>query len=92
MRVNKLLSANLRPTASERIANGQLPGAAPSRMWAGHGSGQLCALCDQPITSDDVEYEVEVQRDSAPATFRFHRACESVWRGACTGDDLNRHP
>lgn len=92
MRLNKLLTANLRPTASERIAKGQLPGEAPLRTWGSQGSGLLCALCDQPITSDDVEYEIEAQLDNAIARFRFHRECESVWRGACSGGELNEHP
>jgi hypothetical protein len=40
-----------------KLADGRLPLARPSQMWAGHGTGEPCDACDQSITRDDVEYE-----------------------------------
>jgi hypothetical protein len=91
MPLNKLL-AELRPTARERIANGQLPRQAPLRMWGGRGSGEFCDLCDQPIQRDEVEYEVEANMDHSVLTLRFHIVCQSAWQLECAGDNLNKHP
>lgn len=87
------LEAELRPIARERIAKGQLPREAPSRMWGGRGNGQLCALCGKPIQRDEIEYEVEASIDGAARDFRFHMVCQSVWQLECARDDyLKKHP
>jgi hypothetical protein len=87
------LEAELRPIARERIASGQLPREAPSRIWGGHGTGQLCALCDKPIERDEVEYEVEEHIDGTVQLFRFHMVCQSVWQLECARDNyLRKHP
>jgi hypothetical protein len=64
-------------------------------MWAGHGTGQLCALCDKPIQRDEVEYEVEHHRldDEIAQTSRFHIVCQSIWQLECArADYLVKHP
>lgn len=87
------LEAELRPIARERIATGMLPGALTSHIWAGHGSGALCDLCDQPILSDEVEYEVEDKVGEAVETFRFHMVCQAVWQLECARHDyIKKHP
>jgi hypothetical protein len=87
------LEAELRPTARERIATGQLARDTPARIWAGKGTGQLCALCDKPIQRDEVEYEVEHHTDEVRRTFRFHIVCESVWKLECArADYLVKNP
>jgi hypothetical protein len=83
----------LRPIARRRIEEGQLPSEVPSRMWGGRGTGQLCALCDQPIHRGDVELEVEGRVHGAVRTFRFHWVCQSVWHIERGDDDyLENHP
>ena len=81
------LQADLWTLARERIAQGQLPREADARMWGGHGTGQPCTLCDNPIRRDEVEFEVEEHRDGAVHTFRFHRICQSVWQLECARGD-----
>ena len=93
MMLSPQLEAELRSIARRRIEQGQLPSAPPSRIWGGHGSGQLCALCDQPIQRGDVELEVEVHVHSVARTIRFHRDCQAIWQIECSGDDyLKNHP
>jgi hypothetical protein len=73
------LEAELRPVARERIATGQLPSEAPSRIWGGPGSGNACALCGKTIGSNEIEYEVEAHVRGVGRLFRFHMMCQSVW-------------
>jgi hypothetical protein len=70
----------LRPVALERIATGQLPRLVQSRTWAGPGTGKACALCDQPIHVDEVEYEIEDRADGRVQVFRLHLTCQGVWQ------------
>lgn len=91
MPLTKLEEA-LRPIARERIASGELPGGAASRMWGGHGTGGLCSLCDKPILSDEIEYEIEYPGWSAAQTLRFHMVCLSAWQLECArADHLEKH-
>src|SRR5690349_18232356 len=75
--------------ARGRIAKGQMPGEAPTRFWAGFGSGRPCALCDEPIQSNEVEYEVK-PIGAAVQTLRFHRVCHYAWQLEC--DRVKRRP
>jgi hypothetical protein len=87
------LEAELRPIARDRIATGQLPRETPARLWAGRGTGQLCALCDKPIQRNEVEYDVERHIDEGVQMFPFHVDCESVWQLECArGDFLVKRP
>src|SRR5262245_61537430 len=60
-----------------KIDAGLLPRTLPERIWAGRGSGRVCALCDQPIRPDEVEYEFENGRK-----LRMHLSCAAVWQKA----------
>jgi hypothetical protein len=44
---------------------------------AGRGSGRGCAVCGDPVTPQDVEYEVEGPRETRAAS---HLRCFLVWR------------
>lgn len=70
----------LGPVARERIKKGHLPRVEVLRLWGGRGTGQLCALCDKPITPDEIEYEVECCLDRSARTFWFHIACQRAWQ------------
>jgi hypothetical protein len=76
------LEKELRPIARARIAKGQMPREAPTRFWGGFGSGWPCALCDKPIQSDEIEYEVK-PIEAALETLRFHRVCHYAWQLEC---------
>jgi hypothetical protein len=85
------LEQELRPVARERIAKGQLPRYAPSTIWGGYGSGNLCSLCDQPIERDQIEYEIEDPGEhAASSTYRFHMVCQSIWQLECARDEYLR--
>lgn len=79
----------LRPIARERITHGRLPLRASSRFWGGFGTGVTCALCDEPIQPEEIEYEVR-SIDAAAQTLRFHRVCHCAWQLECRR--LNRLP
>jgi hypothetical protein len=76
------LEKELRSIARERIAKGQMPPEAPARFWGGFGAGRPCALCDKPIQSDEIEYEVK-PIETALQTLRFHRVCHYAWQLEC---------
>jgi hypothetical protein len=83
------LEKELRPIARERIARRQMPREAPTRFWGGFGTGQPCALCEEPIQSDEIEYEVKLI-GAALQTLRFHRVCHYAWQLEC--DRVKRRP
>jgi hypothetical protein len=58
-----------------------------ARLWAGRGSGKPCAFCGKSISADDVQYDLEVTEELAPATqisrggtLSFHLPCYDQWR------------
>jgi len=55
---------------------------APSKVWAGKGTGQTCAVCTQVIHADEVENEVIIK--GYPVTVRLwaHTQCFTIWRRA----------
>ena len=59
---SQLRDTALRLRVRERIENGRLPAMAPSWIAGGYGAGRVCAACDEPITSTQVEYEVNQER------------------------------
>jgi hypothetical protein len=55
-----------------------LPPEPPEKCFVGMGTKQLCDGCDELISPDDVEYEVDI----AERTLRFHAKCLSAWHEA----------
>jgi hypothetical protein len=83
--------ADLRRAARNRIANGRLPRHVPERSWGGNGTGRICALCDEPITPDEIEIELESWIDGEGLrTFQFHGACHLMWE-RCARDGESRN-
>jgi len=71
----------LKKTALERIRQKLLPDAAPKSIWAGQGTGKACSLCDRPVASTEMEYELNVpEHDGTPTTIRFHLRCHALWQ------------
>jgi hypothetical protein len=68
---------DLRTRVRELIQRGWLPRRQTGEIAAGYGSGAQCAACEEPIKAEQVEYEVEDQRNSG--RLRFHLACHAVW-------------
>jgi hypothetical protein len=64
------------------------------RIWAGHGSGKLCAHCHRPILANDIEFEVILPQSATasnavePALI-LHPRCHDEWRRSA-GSHLSR--
>jgi hypothetical protein len=71
---------NLATLVEDKIRSGvlPLPPGPPQKYFAGKGTGQFCDLCEQAITAEDLEYEL----DTGSRTLRFHEECLDVWRQA----------
>ena len=65
----------------EKITNGLLPLLEPNRTWGGPGEGLSCAVCERPISKDQVEFEVHFTQEgqAAPEVRRFHLDCFAAW-------------
>jgi hypothetical protein len=64
----------------KKISSAQLPPRGSGRTWAGKGSGTFCSLCGQPITGDEVEYEIEWEHAGLTQTAHLHLVCYQLWK------------
>jgi len=64
----------LRTIVRARLASGALL-PVNGHSWAGHGSGRPCAVCDAPIGSAEIEYEVKGPKGEA----LVHLNCFTAW-------------
>jgi hypothetical protein len=72
----------LRARAREVIQSGKIPGRKPDRTWGGPGVGALCAVCEKPVTKDEMEFEIEFARDgTSPGLDKYHvhLRCFAAW-------------
>jgi len=76
-----LPESELRSRAVERIEAGRLPLVLSNHIYAGYGEGALCALCDQPIAPDKVQYDVTLE--SHKERLLFHLTCHLAWQREC---------
>lgn len=65
----------LRRMLTEKRRHGRLPPISTARTWAGNGSGAACVLCEFPIETGQIEYEVEWQEGRDKQLLRFHELC-----------------
>jgi len=54
--------------AREAITSGRLPNRHPDRMLGGTGFGASCAVCAEPVTPDQAEFELEFAPASGDGT------------------------
>jgi hypothetical protein len=72
----------LREQARAAIQSGKLPSRPPDRTWGGPGVGAACAVCDLPVTKDQLEFEIQFARDGdSPGLDKFHVhiRCFAAW-------------
>lgn len=74
----------LREVVRRRVAQGRLPCKRQDHTWAGRGTGLDCVVCDLPITSLQVEYELQFGAETASVVVRMHRPCLSAWELECS--------
>ena len=73
--------AQILALARKRILSGQLPASLPSNIWAGHGEGYRCTVCDQVISSAERQYEFALPSVGGPNHYRLHFSCHQAWIG-----------
>lgn len=69
--------------ARRMLRAGRLPRARSGKLLAGYGKGELCAVCESPMTTADVVYELRVAPDSE-RTMALHFQCFAAWDRART--------
>jgi hypothetical protein len=74
--------AVLREFVRLAIRRGTLPRLEPDRTLGRPGVGGLCAVCERPVTADQVEWEIQFAHDDANPgrdKYRLHLRCFAVW-------------
>jgi hypothetical protein len=77
----------LREVVRRRINEGRLPCRRQDHTWAGKGTGLDCMVCELPITSLQVEYELQFGGEASGGgvtVVRMHRPCFSAWESECS--------
>jgi hypothetical protein len=73
--------AALRERARDARLRGRLPRRRPDRMWGGKGNGATCAVCGEPVSCEELGFDLEFARPTsrAPVTHQFHVRCFAAW-------------
>ena len=72
----------LRGLARKVIRDGKLPNRHPDRTWGGPGVGALCAVCELPVTRQQLEFEIQFAHDGGDPgldKYHVHTRCFAVW-------------
>lgn len=65
--------AVLRQQARQVIQSGKLPSRHPDRTWGGPGVGAPCTVCTEPVTRDQMKFEIQFAHDGdTPDLDKFH--------------------
>ena len=73
----------LREVVQRRVSEGRLPCRRQDHTWAGKGTGLDCVVCELPITSQQVEYELQFDGAAPLVVVRLHRICFAAWEREC---------
>ena len=74
----------LRAKARDAVQTGKLPGRTPDRTWGGPGVGVPCAICQLPVTKEQMEFEIEFARNGQSLEagldkYHVHIRCFAAW-------------
>jgi hypothetical protein len=75
----------LRGQAREAMRRGTLPSRRSDRMYGGPGSGQPCVVCGKPLPPEEMEIELEFNRDGATRgvdQHHLHQRCYAAWESS----------
>jgi hypothetical protein len=73
---------SLRAKARSVVRQGKLPRRNPDRTWGGPGVGATCAVCDLPVTKNEMEFEIQFSHDGGNPgldKFHVHVRCFAAW-------------
>jgi hypothetical protein len=72
----------LRQKAREALQSGRLPHRPAERMWGGPGSGADCPVCGNPLTKEEMGFDIEFAGEGEGAraiNHHFHIRCFAAW-------------
>jgi hypothetical protein len=72
----------LRAKARQVLEAGEVPNRRPDRTWGGPGVGAACAVCELPVTRDQMEFEIAFLRGADYpdlAEYHVHTRCFAAW-------------
>ena len=74
------MAVNVAAQIRDKIRSGvlPLPPDPPGKCFVGKGTRRPCDVCDEVITPEQIEYEVDI----IDHTLRFHDACLAAWHQA----------
>ena len=78
----QLQDPELRDRIRHLIDEGRLPVLLPDRICAGYGSGSKCPACEQPVTCNQIEYDVDYPGNGTPV-LSLHLGCYVLWQIEC---------
>jgi hypothetical protein len=78
-----LLANELRLRVQRRINGGRLPVTLISQIEGSYETGRVCCVCDQPITRENVEYNVVKLPRTTCQSLSFHAPCYVIWQREC---------
>jgi hypothetical protein len=60
------------------------------KLWAGKGTGRVCAQCRKPVVASDIEYEIaDAATSPSAAMLTFHVRCFDEWRARRSTNHAN---
>jgi hypothetical protein len=72
----------VRAKVREVLRTGKLPNRRPDRTWGGPGVGAPCSVCDVPVTSLQLEFEIQFAHDGDNPgldKYHVHVRCFAAW-------------
>ena len=73
---------DVRTKARAVMLAGKLPSRRPDRTWGGPGVGASCTVCELPVQSSEMEFEIQFARDGDNPgldKYHVHIRCFAAW-------------
>ena len=72
--------AALRVCAEQALRVGRIPMGAPAQTWGGPGTGERCAVCEELVTPEQSEIELEFSAETLlTGPVHLHVRCFAAW-------------
>ena len=73
------MDESIRTLIRRKLRDGRLPLASISRFWGGPADGEICDVCDRPITKQQLVLEGIGSLRSDKKPIHFHLRCFELW-------------